>query len=88
MSNLECVAKDIFEILSRPENKARWSKQPEHIKEIFRKKAMPKSVFFHCGSNMVFKVTEKGQLITWKIEKQYQILRVNQEYGLNYKAYV
>lgn len=88
MSNLDFVARQIFETLSRPENKALWHKQPDNIKDIFRGYAEPGSVFFHNGINMVFKINDKGQLVTWKVEKPYQIHRINQEYGKNYRVYV
>lgn len=66
MSVLETTAKAIFDSLGGLECKADWDKQPESVKEVFRKKAAPGSFNHHYGANLVWMVRGNGTPVIYK----------------------
>lgn len=65
----EVTARQLFDSLGGPGCKADWTKQPEHIKDVFRKKATPNpdgpKIEFHYGANLVWLIRGDGTAVIY-----------------------
>lgn len=66
----EDTARQLFDSLGGPDCKADWDKQPERIKDVFRKKATPNPEGFkiehHYGANLVWLIRADGTAVIYK----------------------
>jgi hypothetical protein len=53
---IEATARAIFDKLSEgtPKRTPSWDKQPEHLKDVFRRKVIAGNRWYHYGANLVF----------------------------------
>lgn len=64
---IEATARAIFDKLSEgtPKRTPDWDKQPEHLKDVFRRKVVAGNRWYHYGANLAFIVRGDLTLATY-----------------------
>lgn len=88
---LEITAKQLFDSLGGPGCKADWNKQPEHLKDVWRRKATPSEtgskIEYHYGANTAWLIREDGTAIICKpmtgkheIQYRWKVMQYKRDY--------